>query len=295
MQLKSPAKINIGLRVLGRRLDGFHDLEGIFAPISFADTITLELEKSSGPFTFEIKTTNCLTGKAREQFDLASERGRLQDNTLYKALELARPRLPDGERLAVHLEKYIPTGAGLGGGSSNAGVVLAFLRDRYQLPADFVHRAAVRTGADVPFFLLGRPAFATGTGDHLEPVELTGGEGVLCLPEVFVSTADAYRDLKRPLQGGGLPETRTSLERWQKAALDIWQDSAFLRNDFEEVVFRRHPVLLEIKQAFEEAGAFASMTGSGSAVYGLVRSGSQALLEKMAARFSQCRFQPFQF
>ncbi len=295
MQLQSPAKINIGLRILGRRLDGYHDIEGIFAPISFADTIELDLADSSGPFSFEIHTENLLTGQAREQFELASERGALKDNTLFKALELVRPKMPEGLHLSVHLQKRLPTGAGLGGGSSNAGVVLAFLRDRFSLSADFILRAAIRTGADVPFFLLGRPAFASGTGDHLHPIDLVKGEGVLCMPEVFVSTAEAYRDLKRPLQGAGLPENRTSLERWQKAACDIWQDSAFLRNDFEEVVFRRHPVLLEIKMAFEEAGAFASMTGSGSAIYGLVRSGSQALLEQMATRFAQCRFQPFQF
>lgn len=294
MQLQSPAKINIGLRILGRRLDGYHDIEGIFAPISFADTISLDLAESSGSFSFEIHTNNLLTGQAREQFERASERGSLQDNTLFKALELMRPKMPP-LHLGVHLDKRLPTGAGLGGGSSNAGVVLAFLRDRFELPVDFVHRAAIRTGADVPFFLLGKPAFASGTGDHLHPIDLVRGEGVLCMPEVFVSTAEAYRDLKRPLQGVGLPETRTSLERWQKAACDLWQDCAFLRNDFEEVVFRRHPVLQDIKKAFEEAGAFASMTGSGSAIYGLVRSGSDALLERMASRFADCRFQSFQF
>lgn len=295
MQLQSPAKINIGLRILGRRLDGYHDLEGIFAPISFADTIDLDLTESDGPFSFEIHTVNLLSGQARAQFERASERGVLKDNTLFKALELIKPRMPDSLHLKVFLEKRLPTGAGLGGGSSNAGVVLAFLRDRFSIPADVVHRAAVRTGADVPFFLMGRAAFASGTGDHLHPIDLVKGEGVLCLPEVFVSTAEAYRDLKRPLQGAGLPENRTSLERWQKAACDLWQDSQFLRNDFEEVVFRRHPVLLEIKMAFEEAGAFASMTGSGSAIYGLVRRESQALLEQMAKRFPHCQFQPFQF
>lgn len=201
--------------------------------------------------------------------------------------------LPPAE-FRIHLRKRVPAGAGLGGGSSNAGIVLGFLRDLGIKP-EAIRLAAIRAGADVPFFLENHAALATGVGEHLAPIEFPHGQGVLCLPDVFISTPEAYRGLKRPLQGGPISESRTSFEGWQEWARSPWTNADFLRNDFEEVAFRAHPELASVKQAFKDLGALASLTGSGSALYGIVPGPADNLLQKMIERFPLYRFEPFHF
>lgn len=188
----------------------------------------------------------------------------------------------------------MPAGAGLGGGSSNAGIVLRFLRERGAKP-ESVRIAAIRAGADVPFFLENHAALATGVGEHLTAIEFPHGHGVLCLPDVFISTPEAYRGLKRPLQGGPISDSRTSFEGWQEWARSLWTSADFMRNDFEEVAFRAHPELASVKQAFQELGALASLTGSGSALYGILPGPADNLLQKMIERFPHYRFEPFHF
>jgi 4-diphosphocytidyl-2-C-methyl-D-erythritol kinase len=295
VSLESPAKINVGLRILGRRMDGFHELQGIFVPISFGDQVQIKESEAPG-FHFTLHTQNCLTGEAARRFDESTERGDIKQNTVYRALHALAPFIQDANlHLEITLVKRVPAGAGLGGGSSNAGVVLKHLKQRLSLRDERAHAAAVRAGADVPFFLLDGSAFVEGVGDRLRPIDFPHGQGVLCLSDFYISTPEAYRDLKRPLQGDAVQESRTSFERWQEAAFSLWKDDGFLHNDFEEVAFQKHPDLARVKQALKDRGAFASLTGSGSAIYGLLPEGAADLAKEMAERFPGCRFESFQF
>lgn len=246
------AKINLGLSVLGKRSDGYHQIETILYPIALSDM--LEIIPSSEPETiFE---------SAGPEID-----GHLENNSCLKAYGIMSGQFSIPP-VRMFLFKKIPMGAGLGGGSSDAAHTLRILDDLFNLNAghDLLHRIAADVGSDCPFFLDNRPKLGTGRGEHLEsiPLDLSGLRMMLVKPAISVSTAEAY--------AGIVPEKKsTSLKEIITMPLDQWQTN--LINDFEGSIFRTYPRIRAIKETLLSAGAvYASMTGSGSAVYGLFES-----------------------
>lgn len=243
------AKINLGLNIVSKRPDGYHNIETVFYPVSLCDA--LELLPSATD-----ETTLSVSG-----FAVA---GRFEDNLVYKAYKL----LSDEYQLPaydIRLHKAIPFGAGLGGGSADAAFVLKSINEiaGLHLSDDDLARYAIRLGADCPFFIYNAPLLAKGLGNEFEPVSfsLKGYTLVLVKPEESVSTAEAYANVKPAVPGLSLAEiVGKPIEEWK----------SFMYNDFEASVFKKHPVIGEIKRALYQCGAvYASMSGSGAAVYGI--------------------------
>lgn len=245
------AKINIGLYVTRRREDGYHDLETIFYPIPLHDNLSISpLKMSDAPYQLQT------AGHKIE--------GNSEDNLIVKVYKQLAEEF-DLPPLDIYLYKRIPMGAGLGGGSSDAAAMIKLLNETFDLglsTEDMECRVA-RLGADCAFFVQGKPAFATGIGDILTPIELSlsGMHLVLVKPDIFVSTKEAY--------GGIVPATpEHDLLEAIKAPIAEWRHT--VSNDFEKNVFRLHPEIAAIKQTLYDMGAvYASMSGSGSTVFGL--------------------------
>jgi 4-diphosphocytidyl-2-C-methyl-D-erythritol kinase len=244
------AKINLGLHIVSRRSDGYHNLETIFYPIGMRDA----LEIIPGP----------LSGEHRFFQTGIPIGGDPAGNLVMKALKLisADREIPPVD---VHLLKKIPTGAGLGGGSSDAAFTLRLLNDTFALGYSHDHllRLAAQLGADCPFFIRNTASFATGIGDMLEPVSLSLDNYFLLLvkPDIAVSTKEAYAMIT-PLQPA------ISLREIIKKPVSEWKD--WMKNDFEIPVFKKYPEIYAIKQQLYDLGAvYAAMSGSGSAVFGI--------------------------
>ncbi len=246
------AKINLDLRVLGKRPDGFHELRTIFQTISLADRLEIAFARS------------------RRSEVVLDDPLAIPDNLAARAARLVLDAMRVNGRVEMRLIKRIPMGAGLGGGSSDAAAVLLALPALAgrALPLDSLAAIAAELGSDVPFFLLGGRAAAIGRGTELFPLPDAGlAQGLLLAPGIHVNTAQAYRDLS--------PRLTTDLQRnkiysFQSLTWDTDGRLAGMRNDFEEVVFEQHPGLAAIKKRLVRAGATAAlMTGSGSAVFGL--------------------------
>lgn len=243
------AKINIGLNIVRKRPDGYHDIESLFCPIPLLDELRIERSES---FSFKLSGI---------ELD-----GNLSDNLVVKAYRLMDQQfhLPP---VAIRLEKKIPVGAGLGGGSSDAAFMLRGLNELFNLNCDDLYLAqmAAQLGSDCPFFIYNRPMMATGRGEILKPYELALGDVWILLvkPAVFVSTAQAYR--------GVVPSVPSeSLEKVLQNNISDWR--SLLKNDFEENIFPLFPEIAAIKEQLYHMGSiYASMSGSGSAVYGLFR------------------------
>jgi 4-diphosphocytidyl-2-C-methyl-D-erythritol kinase len=241
------AKINLGLNVVGKRPDGYHNIETVFYPIPVRDA--LEVVEAD---TFSFLQTGIPVDAP------------VAENLVVKAMNLLKAYYPLPP-LEVHLQKVIPFGAGLGGGSSDAAFMLKLLNDFLQLdiPVERLEEMASVLGADCPFFIRNTPVFATGTGNLFEPVSLSLRGYSLCLvtPGIAVSTPDAYAMItpKQPVK---------SLKEIIKTPVSEWKHT--MVNDFEESVFTKYPLIKEIKEELYEAGAvYASMSGSGSSVFGL--------------------------
>ncbi|MBR1652006.1 MAG: 4-(cytidine 5'-diphospho)-2-C-methyl-D-erythritol kinase [Alloprevotella sp.] len=260
MLLFPPAKLNIGLYVTRKRPDGYHDLETCFYPIPLNDTLELKPSRE-GDRPWELH----LAGNRVE--------GEAKDNLVVRAFENLRADFPELPPTEIYLSKRIPTGAGLGGGSSDAASTLCGLNEMYALglSGKELEVRAAKLGADCAFFVSGRAAFAEGIGDVLTPTALSlkGWELLLVKPDDFVSTAEAYRGVRpRPVLRG--EKGREPLREALQKPVETWRDS--IANDFEESVFRLHPRIAAIKATLYDMGAvFSSMSGSGSAVFGLFR------------------------
>lgn len=257
MILRPNVKLNLGLRVLGKRPDGFHELETLFIPcFKYCDELSIE---PSQEFGIEID------GPCYQGWDP------LGDLTA-RAWVLLRDECGIGP-VHIHLTKNSPVGAGLGGGSADGAFALRMMNDLFGLGLTDAALAvfASRLGSDCPFFIYNRPMFATGRGEILEPfdIDLSPYRIEVAVPEgVAVSTKEAYTGLDA--QEGGMPLggstflLRQSLNR----PVSEWRD--VLTNDFERSVFPNHPEIEALKQQFYNRGAvYASMSGSGSAVFAL--------------------------
>lgn len=243
------AKINIGLNVVSKRSDGYHNLETIFYPVQLADA--LEMVSSE-------KTQLLVTGVSIE--------GDNADNLVLKAYRLLKDDF-DLPPVHFYIHKNIPTGAGLGGGSSDAAFTLRMLNDYFQLnlSSERLMKYAARLGADCAFFIQNKPAFATGIGEQLQPINLdfTDYKIIIAKPTVSVSTPDAFAGIIPQKPGFNLKEI-------ESIPVENWKD--FVVNDFEKSVFQKYPEIKKIKEVMYQMGAlFASMSGSGSAVFGIFR------------------------
>jgi 4-diphosphocytidyl-2-C-methyl-D-erythritol kinase len=251
VRLRAFAKLNLDLRVLGKRPDGYHELRTVFQTISLADSLEID-------FTPSRKTVVELDDSLA-----------IPDNLVTRAAHLALEAMRTGGRVAMRLTKRIPLGAGLGGGSSDAAAVLLALPvlagRRLDLPK--LCELAQQLGSDVAFFLMGGTAVGIGRGGELFPLPDGPAQNALVVaPGLHVSTAQAYRDLSPHLTSESQQNKIFSFQS------QVWGRGVESRprNDFEEVVFRQHPGLAAIKKGLLRAGAtVALMTGSGSALFGL--------------------------
>jgi 4-diphosphocytidyl-2-C-methyl-D-erythritol kinase len=270
----APAKLNLGLRVLRKRPDGFHDLETAFVPLGWADGLTAT---PAGTLTLSCSDASLPTDAS----NLVVRAGR------------ARARHASVEPCAtLTLVKRVPYGAGLGGGSSDAAAALRLLARLWKLdvPEAELHALATGLGSDVPFFLLGAPALATGRGELLTP--LMGDDGtawrcpfalVVVVPPVHVATAEAYRLV--------VPDARPRPDlRATVLSDDLGCWTRELTNDFEAPLVARHPAIGAARDALREAGAgYAAMSGSGSAVFGAFERPAQAIAAAEQLAAAGCR------
>ncbi len=244
------AKINIGLNVIEKRPDGYHNIETVFYPIGLNDV--LEIESSETCMDYSFSSSGIELG------------GDPEDNLIIKAYHLLRSdyQFPPVD---ISLVKQIPFGAGLGGGSSDAAFMLKGLNELFELkitPARLQKYASV-LGADCPVFIKNKPVFASGTGNIFKPVKISlkGYYLLLVKPEIHVSTPEAY-SLVRP------KKPQFSLEELIQRPIHEWKDN--ILNDFEESVFSKHFEIEMIKNTMYDLGAeYVSMSGSGSSVYGI--------------------------
>jgi len=250
MRTFSHPKINIGLNILKKREDGFHNIETIFYPIDNQFDI-IKINKNGSGISLKI------IGSVPLKVD--------QNNLCIKAVKILQRTFPFIDGLSIELTKNIPIGAGLGGGSSNGASVLRMLNEMYNLSlsVDELKIIAGELGSDVPFFIEEKPSFATGRGEILEPisVSLEGKKISIITPSISISTAEAYR---KSIPGNPIMPLREAI----KHPIKEWKDYIF--NDFEKVLFPQYPELKIIKDRLYEQGAdYVSLSGSGSAIYAI--------------------------
>lgn len=268
------AKINLGLNIVSNRDDGYHNLETVFYPVPLYDA--LEIKYMDPKFPSDVPCDLKVTG-----IDLDCDE---QWNLVIRAYNLLAEdyELP---RVHAHLMKRIPTGAGLGGGSSDGAYMIRLLDERFRLNIGIaeMERYAARLGADCAFFITAEPMYATGIGNILAPVDdsigfLKGLYLAIVKPGISVSTVEAYRQIKpkKPAKCC-LDIVRQPIETWREE----------LTNDFEAPVFAAHPELGDIKEKLYDMGAiFAQMSGSGSAIYGIFKEAPENIEDKFPGMFT---------
>jgi 4-diphosphocytidyl-2-C-methyl-D-erythritol kinase len=250
-------KVNFGLNIIRKREDGYHNLETIFYPLAIKDV--LEVVQQSGPSStmIEFRTSG-----------LAIE-GSEETNLCIKAYYLLKKDFPQLPPIKMHLHKVIPMGAGLGGGSADGAFTLLLANEKFQLnlSTEQLTNYALQLGSDCPFFIPNKPCFAEGRGELLQPIELDlfNYQFIIINPNIHISTAWAFSQItpKQPTK---------SAKEIITQPIETWRDE--LVNDFEEQVFQAHPEIKAIKENLYAQGAvYASMTGSGSTVFGIFNKG----------------------
>jgi len=254
MVLFPNCKINLGLNIISKRSDGYHDLESVFYPILIREAVEI-IENEN----FEFSNSGWVI------------EGDKQNNLCLKAYQLLKKDFPHLPTVQMHLHKAIPMGAGLGGGSADGAFTLKLLNEKFDLSLSETQLIdyASQLGSDCPFFILNKPCFAKGRGDLLEQIslDLTSYKFMIIHPGIHISTAWAFSQLSERLQQ---PDNSKSIKEIIQRPLSIWKDE--LKNDFEEPVFAHFPEIKKIKDELYNAGAvYSSMTGSGSAVYGIFK------------------------
>ena len=259
------AKINLGLNIVEKRTDGYHNLETVFYPIPLYDA--LEIKHMGEEFPSRVDCDLKVTGNIVDCNEA--------DNLVIKAYNLLAKdyKLP---RVHAHLFKYIPSQAGLGGGSSNAAYMIRLLDERFRLNIGKaeMERYAAKLGADCAFFISSEPVFATGIGNVFSPIKgiketLKGYYITIIKPNVAVSTKEAYANI--------IPhKPKICCRDIIKQSIETWRD--LLVNDFEESVFKLHPEVENIKNKLYEQGAiYAAMSGSGSSLFAIFKAEPQHL------------------
>lgn len=262
------AKINIGLNIERKRSDGYHDLSTVFYPIPWKDILEIVPAKGS-------VTTLSVTGRTVEC--------PMEKNLVvkaYRALDAITPLPP----VDIYLHKIIPDGAGLGGGSADAAFTLKMLNDMFALGLnrEQLVEIAARIGADCPFFIYNAPCLAYGIGEKLTPIDLNLDEYIIAVvkPPVSISTKEAFSRVVPQLPLYALPERITEpIHHWNN----------HIKNDFETSVFPSHPEIAEIKsQLLSMGAAYASMSGSGTAVYGIFNDNYDTVADILTDKFPDC-------
>lgn len=268
------AKINLGLNVVERREDGYHNLETLFYPIPIKDALEVHVMDEAFPSAVacDLKVSNI-------QIE-----GDEQRNLVVKAYQLVKEDFPTLPRLHVHLWKGIPTQAGMGGGSSDCAYMIMLLNSMFGLGLtdEQMMQYAARLGADCAYFIKSTPCYAEGIGEQLQPVslDLTGWHIGVVRPDIPVPTKEAFSRIHphRP-QKNCRDVVKQPVETWRKE----------LVNDFEESVFALHPEIGAIKEKLYTMGAtYAAMSGSGSALFGLFQKEPQQLAEAFEGMFTFC-------
>jgi 4-diphosphocytidyl-2-C-methyl-D-erythritol kinase len=251
MLLFPNSKINLGLNVLEKRPDGFHNIETIFYPVGLSDALEMIISNDGRP--------------GFNQTGLSIE-GNPDENLCVKAYRLLGEDF-DLTPVKIHLHKVIPIGAGLGGGSSDGASAIKLLNKLFSLGLSNMRMTeyARKLGSDCSFFIENKPVFAFEKGDHFEPltVDLSSFTILIVVPAIPVNTKEAY-SLVKPSDSGN------SFKGIMAEPINQWKDH--LQNDFERSVFLHHPRIRQIKQQlYDEGAVFASMSGSGSSVYGIFK------------------------
>ncbi len=250
------SKINIGLNILGKRADGYHDLETIFYPLPFYDALEIIHANTA------LSVSSCRLSVSGELSDT-----NVEENLCTKVFELLKKEFPSIPSVIMHLHKQIPVGAGLGGGSADAAFTLRTLNNLFVLNCSEIKLSAlaVQLGSDCPFFIVNKPCLAWGRGEILAPVEvdLSSYKIVLVNPGISVNTTDMFRQIKPKKQNYPLEHSiHLPVEKWKEQ----------ISNDFEEIVFAIYPTIGKLKSDLYDAGAiYASLSGSGSSVYGIFK------------------------
>ena len=250
MECPSTSKVNIGLKVLNQRDDGYHNIYTVFQELDFGDTIQIE------------KTDDGCTIKSNVDWIPIDE-----SNICHKAYSALKTKFPDLGGISIHIQKNVPIGSGLGGGSANGATTLKGLNDLYDLNLSDgeLEKIGATIGADVTFFIRGRTQLGEGIGDKLAllPSHIQGAY-LLVIPDISISTPWAYSELINKLNSEELMPNFTGFFSGDYASLEIFE------NDFERIVIPAYPEIGAIKQKLLELGArFASLSGSGSTVYGI--------------------------
>ena len=263
-------KINIGLNILSKREDGYHNLQTIFYPIPLNDVLEI-VELPGHPSTIRF-TSSGLT------IDATSD-----NNLCVRAARILQRDFPHIPGLTIHLHKNIPMGAGLGGGSADAAFVLLMINEKFQLRLSEAQLIAyaLQLGSDCPFFIRNQSCFATGRGEIMEPlaIDLSGYELLLINPGIHVNTGGAFAGLHLSAHS---PDLKAAVA----APIHTWKNN--IRNDFEQTVFQQYPEIAAVKASLYANGAvYASMSGSGSTVYGIFEKGDQPAVNFPSHYFCQ--------
>lgn len=265
-------KVNLGLFVTGKRADGYHNLETVFYPISPRHLSPVERTLIDNKYATVLNDVLELTptqGDTRLYMSGIEVHGNKEDNLVWKAYELLQEKYSNKIKpINIHLHKATPMGAGLGGGSADGAYMLRLMNDFFALGLSKVELAeyALQLGSDCPFFIYNTPQYATGRGEIMENVrvELSGYEIKIVTPGLHVSTKDAFAQIT---------PRAAPFDLRQISTLPVSEWKHYISNDFEATVFKVHPQLAAIKQQLYDAGAvYASMSGTGSAVYGIFKS-----------------------
>ena len=268
------AKINLGLNVVEKRPDGYHNLQTVFYPVPIKDALEVQVMDEAFPSDYDcdLKVTN-ITIEGDEQ-----------RNLVVRAYQLLKQDFPTLPRIHTHLWKGIPTQAGMGGGSSDCAYMMLLLNQQFQLGLtdEQLIEYAAKLGADCAFFILSRPCYAEGIGEKLQPIDLSlsGYYIAVVRPDIPVPTKEAFSRIRPHYPAQNCRETVMQ-------PIDTWRDT--LINDFEESVFALHPEIGDIKQRLYDIGAtYAAMSGSGSALFGLFKKQPDSLSQAFPNMFTFC-------
>lgn len=248
------AKINLGLNIVEKRPDGYHNLETVFYPVQIEDALEIiPLNESNNELKIEVLGIPVA--------------GNAEDNLVVKAYQLLKEKF-DLPPISIILQKQIPSGAGMGGGSADGAFMLKLLNEQFELNLSQVEleNLATKLGADCPFFIANKPIYATGIGNIFSTINISlkGYYIIVVKPDIFVSTKDAFALIKPSLPKHRITEViQMPIENWKE----------YLVNDFEKSVFVQFPQIEKIKEQLYDIGAiYASMSGSGSSLFGIFKS-----------------------
>ncbi|MFC2135973.1 4-(cytidine 5'-diphospho)-2-C-methyl-D-erythritol kinase [Bacteroidota bacterium] len=257
IEVKAPAKINFGLSIVSKRDDGFHNLETIFYPIN--DLYDRLFFETSNKFAFECSDASLSTDES---------------NIVVKAVRIFENEIKQNVNLKIYLEKNIPIGGGLGGGSSDAASTLVALNKLFSAGLNYgqLMEMALKIGSDVPFFIKAKPSLGESRGEVLKEIPFKIDKPILIVnPGIYISTKDAFKNI-----------TPQKSENSYAEIVELWNDDYYklrrvLKNDFENWVFSKYPEIGEVKQTLLDSGAIiALMSGSGSTLFGIFENKEKA-------------------